>query len=254
MVKRNNIVILYFLILLVFGIPSFSSSQEIDQAAWQKLHDELAVSIIKLLSRSDSLDVQIDSLKKIYEYKQSNLERCQEFILALVGKDSSSIADFRRKFDETESKIKYKTGSAADARTTYFDEITGDKAICLPEFFDRYLAMEKMLNDWEGKSIFAGINVNPEGEIYTVVKGDCLYSISRMKYGSQFFWSLIREANKNGVANRYKFRDVRLDAVTDPDHIYPGQQLYLPPITPAEQREIENKLRSTWKERKDNPQ
>jgi len=115
------------------------------------------------------------------------------------------------------------------------------------------LTMEKKLTDWEGKSIFAGINVGSEGEIYTVVKGDCLYSISRLKYGSPFFWSLIWEANKNSVANSYRFKDVRLEEISDPDHIYPGQQLYLPPISPAEQREIENKLRSTWKEREQKP-
>ena len=236
--------------ILILSFPYVSLSQEINKEAWQKLHDELAVEIIKLLSRSDTLVAQIDSLQQINDERNTELNQREDDLLALVGKTKTSIIDFRKKFEETEKKINSKTGSPADARTMYFDEITGDKAICLPEFSERYFSMEQKLDDWEGKSMFAGVTVNPEGEIYKVVKGDCLYSISRMKYGSQFFWSLIWEANKNGVANKSRFNDIRLEAISDPDHIYPGQELYLPPVTSTQQKEIEIMLRNSWKERK----
>ncbi|MGA1862817.1 DUF4398 domain-containing protein [Deferribacter thermophilus] len=46
-------------------------------------------------------------------------------------------------------------------------------------------------------------------EIYTVVKGDCLWKISELKYMNPFMWPLIYWTNK--------------DLIKDPDLIYPGQ-------------------------------
>jgi hypothetical protein len=244
---------LFLSFLLILTFPYVSLSQEIDQAAWQKLHDELAVDIIKLLSRSDSLSAKIDSLKIILDEKSSNLELCEDDMLALVGKTKTSIVDFRRKFEETERKINNKTGSPADVRESYFDEISDDKAICLPEFSARFMSMKRKLEDWEGKPLYTTTPINPGGETYVVVKGDCLFSIARLKYGSLYFWSLIWEANRNGVANESRFRDRKLQTIEDPDHIYPGQELYLPPINPSQEKEIENKLKNSWKERKQKP-
>lgn len=245
---------LFLSFLLLLSFPYVSLSQEIDQEAWQKLHDELAVEIIKLLSRSDTLAAQIDSLKQINDDKNSELDLREDDLLALVGKTKTSIIDFRKKFEETEKKIDSKAGSPADARESYFEEINDDRALCLPEFSARFISMKRKLEDWEGKPLYATTTINPGGETYLVVKGDCLYSIARLKYGSTYFWSLIWEANRNGVANESRFKDTKFKTIIDPDHIYPGQELYLPPISPSQQKEIENKLKNFWKERKQKSQ
>jgi hypothetical protein len=239
--------------ILILSFPYVSLSQEIDQEAWQKLHDELAVEIIKLLSRSDTLVAQIDSLKQINDERNSELDQREDDLLALVGKTKTSIIDFRKKFEETERKINSKTGSPADARESYFEEISDDRALCLPEFSARFMSLKRKLEDWEGKPLYT-TPINPGGETYIVVKGDCLYSIARLKYGSLYFWSLIWEANRNGIVNESRFRDTRFKTLTDPDYIYPGQELYLPPISPTQQKEIENQLKNSWKERKQKPQ
>lgn len=245
-----KIVKLSLSLLLILSFPYVSRSQEIDQNTWQKLHDELAVEIIKLLSRSDSLVAQIDSLRQINDERNTELDQREDDLLALVGKTKTSIIDFRKKFEVTEKKINNKTGLPADARESFFEEISDDRALCLPEFSARFISMKKKLEDWEGTPLYTSTLINPGGETYVVVKGDCLYSISRLKYGSLYFWSLIWEANRNGVANESSFKDARFKTLPDPNHIYPGQELYLPEVSPSQQKEIENKLKNSWKERK----
>ena len=52
------------------------------------------------------------------------------------------------------------------------------------------------------------------GKTYVVVKGDSLSKIAKGEYGDANKWRAIYEANK--------------DLITDPDLIYPGQELKIP--------------------------
>ena len=52
------------------------------------------------------------------------------------------------------------------------------------------------------------------GKTYVVVKGDSLSKIAKREYGDASRWRMIYEANK--------------DVITDPDLIYPGQELKVP--------------------------
>jgi len=53
-------------------------------------------------------------------------------------------------------------------------------------------------------------------KIYEVVSGDSLSKIARREYGNANEWRRIYEANQ--------------DIVKDPDKIYPGQKLNIPPL------------------------
>ena len=55
----------------------------------------------------------------------------------------------------------------------------------------------------------------PEAQYYTVVSGDTLSKISKQFYGDANQYQKIFEANK--------------PMLTDPDKIYPGQKLRIPP-------------------------
>ena len=55
---------------------------------------------------------------------------------------------------------------------------------------------------------------------YTVEKGDSLSMIAKKVYGKASLWRQIYEANQ--------------DNIKDPDLIYPGQVLRLPPLGPEE--------------------
>jgi nucleoid-associated protein YgaU len=52
-------------------------------------------------------------------------------------------------------------------------------------------------------------------KIYTVVSGDSLSKIAKREYGDAKLWPRIFEANK--------------DTIKDPNLIYPGQKLKVPP-------------------------
>ena len=54
-------------------------------------------------------------------------------------------------------------------------------------------------------------------KIHEVKPGDTLSKIAKQEYGDANKWSKIFEANK--------------DILKDPDKIYPGQQLKIPPLT-----------------------
>ena len=56
----------------------------------------------------------------------------------------------------------------------------------------------------------------PEAVFYTVVSGDSLSKIAKAHYGDPMKYPVIFEANK--------------PMLTDPDKIYPGQVLRIPPI------------------------
>jgi len=56
----------------------------------------------------------------------------------------------------------------------------------------------------------------PEAKYYTVVKGDSLSKIAKAQYGDAMKYPVIFEANKPMLA--------------DPDKIYPGQVLRIPPV------------------------
>ena len=52
-------------------------------------------------------------------------------------------------------------------------------------------------------------------KVYVVVSGDSLSKIAKREYGNASEWKRIFEANK--------------DILKDPDKIYPGQKLKIPP-------------------------
>ena len=63
------------------------------------------------------------------------------------------------------------------------------------------------------------VQVIPETQFYTVVKGDWLSKISKKVYGSSKHYNVIFEANK--------------PMLKDPDLIYPGQVLVIPELDQA---------------------
>jgi LysM repeat protein len=251
--KLHKLVVLMLAFGLVFSSKAVLFSQddddddngqqmeEMDEEEWQRQMDELNGQKAQLTQKLADLNKEIDALKQTSAQKDKDIEKCENDLYAMVGTTKSGVADFRKKFEETEKKINSKTGTPEDARKMYFDEITDNKARCLPEFQDRYASMKKKLDDW---------NVVPPTSGYTVVKGDCLWKISKMKYGSPYFWPAIWDANKAGVVNKDQLKNKRHKAITNPNLIYPGQILKIPTLTDAQKKEAELKSKKYRKVRK----
>ena len=216
--------------------------EEMDEDTWQKQMDDYNAQKTQLNQKLTDLGKDIDALKASLADKENAGKTCEASIYSAVGTTKDGVADFRKKFEETEKKINGKTGTPADAHKMYFDDIAKDKERCLPEFADRYASMKKKLADWEG--------MKPVESGYTVVKGDCLWKISKMKYGSPYYWPAIWDANKAGVINAKDMKHKKQMAVTNPNLIYPGQVLKIPALTDAQKKEAEMKSKKYRMHRK----
>ena len=60
------------------------------------------------------------------------------------------------------------------------------------------------------------VEPKPEATLYTVVRGDSLSKIAKAHYGDAMKYPVIFEANR--------------PMLSDPDKIYPGQVLRIPPL------------------------
>ncbi len=178
---------------------------ELNQEQWEYVRDMYATDAILLLAKLDTLNLEIDSLKKLQEYTE-NFD-CEAELYAIVGATKEQVADYRRKLDEAESLAGNNT--PGDAVRNLINELSISKIRCLPEFNERVLALRLKTENkqyTEVKQLTA--------DTYIVSEGDVLTGISLKFFGTVDKWELIWEANKTEI--------------DDPDFIYPGQVLRIP--------------------------
>lgn len=178
---------------------------ELNQEQWEYVRDMYAIDAILLLAKLDTLNLEIDSLKKLQEYTE-NID-CEAELYAIVGATKEQVADYRRKLDEAESLAGNNT--PGDAVRNLINELSISKIRCLPEFNERVLALRLKTENkqyTEVKQLTA--------DTYIVAEGDILTGISLKFFGTVDKWELIWEANKTEI--------------DDPDFIYPGQVLRIP--------------------------
>jgi len=219
--KKALLIILIQCSLLYSQVDTIRSQKE-----WEDVRDKYAVIAILMLARMDTLNIEIDSLKKVKEYAE-NFD-CEEELYKLVGATKEQVSDFRIKFNNTESRISSKSGAPDEARSSYYEEIRFSKIRCLPEFSDRFIAMNNNLEAWE--NTFQVVKVTLSDSFYTVVEGDYLRKIAFEKYGDEKLWKLIWEANRKGVYNADALYENYKKKISNPRIIHPGQILRIPPI------------------------
>jgi len=145
---RYRNIILSFFILFLFSreIPAQDDDGDeikMSQEEWHLKRDQYAVSAITLLSRLETLNNQIDSLKKLNEESGSISSGCEDELYKLVGASKEQVSGYRKKFEEAEETIRSKTGAPDEIRNTFYGEITESKLRCLPEFRERYESLKK---------------------------------------------------------------------------------------------------------------
>jgi hypothetical protein len=207
----------------------YGREDELLPMEWEKQMFNLNEKKIALLGQLDASNKDIDKLKSQSADLDKQLIDAENALYLSVGMNKSSIAEFRKKFDETEKKINNKLGTPDDAKKMYFNEIEASKAKCLPEFYSRYLSMKSKLESWGKESGKAGQ--------YTVVKGDCLWRISGKKeiYSNNNYWPKLWEANEEGVISAPPHTPKK---VTNPNLIYPGQVLKVPALSDEDLKKL----------------
>lgn len=234
-----RVILTFTLLFAVLLSESFSQTEklsdklpdELNQEQWEYVRDLYAVDAIKLLAKMDTLNAEIDSLKKLKEFTD-NFD-CETELLAIVGATKEQVADFRIKFDETERKIKSSNSTPDDASMKYLEEISSSRIKCLPEFNDRFNNLNKFIADINTNK--NNNNTESKGS-YTVVKGDCLWKISARSYSTPYLWPAIWEANRSEIF--------------DPNFIYPGEVLKIPMINDEDRKNAMERSKHYRKSRK----
>ena len=179
---------------------------DLNQKQWEFVRDMYAIDAILLLARLDTLALEIDSLKKLNEYVE-NFD-CEAELYAIVGATKEQVADYRLKVQNAESMLSSNT--PFDAARSLVQELYSSKIKCLPEFNERVIALHNKTVNIKFTEV-----QQTGGDTYTVIYGDVLTGISLKYYGTVNKWKAIWEANKSEIE--------------DPNFIYPGQILKIPP-------------------------
>lgn len=203
----------------------YGKEGELTDAEWQQQMEELTARKKGLEDNLKTYGDDLQDLKALLSKKTSDAGTAENELYLALGTTKAGLEDFKRKFSETEKKILNRTGTPADARKYYFEEIAASKAKCLPEYWQRYITMKQKLEQWEKESLIA-----VKEDKYTVVKGDCLWKIAGKKeiYGNPKYWPKIWEANEDGVISAPAHTPKK---ITNPNLIYPGQVIRIPTLT-----------------------
>ena len=143
------------LLLLTFSltiIVSYVSAQDgkdlkrMDKDDWQRQFDEFSARKTKLTNQLNSLNADVDALKKMNKDRDDELEKSENDHYGSVGATKSQVAEYRRKFESVEKLIYSASGTKEEIRTA-FDEIEASNIRCLPEFWDRFQGMKKKLRN-----------------------------------------------------------------------------------------------------------
>ena len=219
---RYFYVVLAALLLLSVGIAS--AQEEMTKEEWQQeinrymqLRNDASATLQDLKNQTDALQAQSIKLDQ-------DIKKCMDELYALVGSNAQEAAAYRAKIDAAENKAnELMRLSDADlmARSSEVDDLDKtvqdlwkNKLSLIPEFWDRLTA----LND---KVASLKKTLEGAGKVYTVGTWrrdrDCLWNISKKKdiYNNAWLWPKIWQGNR--------------DKIKDPDLIYPGQKLTIPP-------------------------
>lgn len=220
----------------------YGRENEVLYSEWKQQVDDLQNKKDELTKRYKDYNEDLNSLKAAFQKNEDDLKKAEENFYFTLGMTKTALDEFAKKFTETEKKISNRTGTPAEARKSYFNEIEASKAKCLPEYWTRYLVMKQNLEKWESESA----TISKESQ-YTVKKDDCLWFISWKKehYGNPKFWPKIWDANKDGVISAPRHIP---KTISNPNLIYPGQVLRIPILN---QEDLKKMKENTFNTRPD---
>lgn len=219
-VRRMSLVTLSALVM-VTGVLA----QEMTKDEWQKQMNEWTAKRDELRSKLNTLQAEVDQLKKTDAEKAAAIKKCNDDLLALVGATAESERAFAAMLDQIDSKVNElsrlsnqdlwaRKGEIDDVQKM-IDEARNNKLSLLPKYYDRLKEQQNRVDALRRSLESAGM------QTYTVGTWardrDCLWNIAKKPavYDNAFMWPKIWQVNKDQISN--------------PDIIKPGQKLKIPP-------------------------
>lgn len=195
---------------------------------------EWRARVAALQSQSDGLTSDVTALNQQLSQLTNELADCNKSIYDLIGATEAQVNDFRNRLGLVEAKIREmqrmsdedlsKRISEIDKLAADLNALRKEKIALLPEFFDRVVTAGRDIQKLYERAR------NFRGNTYTVgtwqKDRDCLWNIAGKDdiYKDPFMWPKIWQANTEQIRN--------------PDLIYPGQVLRIPPPGPKSDEEL----------------
>lgn len=229
------------LILLIVFIGASYSQEKMKYEDWQREMATWTAKRDELKSKLDALIKEIEDLKRQLAEKDAQIKKLQDEIYALVGTTVEGVREFEQRVADFEKKLNelsrlsneelYARKAEVEQLAEEYKELRSDKRSALSEFYERVVALEKQVENLN--SVIKALVKTEEGKVivqetalgkeltYTVgtwwEDRDCLWNIAKKPtiYNDPFKWPKIYVANR--------------DKIKDPDLIYPGWVLKIPP-------------------------
>jgi TolA-binding protein len=219
----KNLVI-FLTVVLAFAAFSGVASAQMSRDEWQAEMNRYTGLRDEMSAKVKSLQDQIATLRDQSSKLDADLQKCLDELYALVGSNAQEAAAYRAEIEAAEKKanelmrlsdadLVSRSGEVDDLEATV-KKLWENKLSIIPEFYDRLKALDEKINSL--KNTIAG-----SGKVYTVGTWardrDCLWNIAKKRdiYNNAWHWPKIWQGNR--------------DQIKDPDLIYPGQKLKIPP-------------------------
>jgi nucleoid-associated protein YgaU len=217
--------------LIVWGANVARAQEEMTKEEWEKQIQEYTTKRNELKSKLDKLEADITALMAQSAEKDEAITNCENELYSLVGATREHVEGYRSRVNALDSTVSslsrlsnqelWSQKSDVEAAQKELIDLRKSKISLLTEFWDKLTAIQQKIDGL--KSTLASISAEA-GKWYTVgtwfKDRDCLWNIAKKKsiYDNAFLWPKIWQDNR--------------DKIRDPDLIYTGQRLRIPPNAP----------------------
>jgi len=205
--------------------------QDLTKAEAEVRINEFSTRVNTLQGQLDALNAEMNTMNQQMTQLVNDAKKCRDDIYALVGATEADVRNFRERLGRIESRVREIGGMSdeqiggmrgeLDSLEMQLNGMRREKIAVLPEFYNKIIDIARQINDIRGRA---------KSSTYTVgtwaKDRDCLWNIAGKEqiYNDPFMWPKIWQANTDKIRN--------------PDVIFPGQVLSIPPAGPKTDEEL----------------